>query len=366
MELRRLGNSDLELSPVGIGCWAFGGEEKDYWGAQNQKDVDALLKRSIELGLNYFDTAEAYNNGRSEESLGKALSSIPRDKVVIGSKVSARNCYYDTLISSCEASLLRLKTDYLDLYMIHWPFHPISMLRDTNDKALLNKPPQEEEAASALIELQRQGKIRYVGVSNFGVEQLESFKQTGVRIVANQLHYNLLSRAIEFEVLPYCQSQGIGVIGYMPILQGILAGKFDTLEEVPENRRRTRHFSSQSTPLSRHGELGAETEMQEALTEIKELSKKLNIPMAQLATRWAFSKPGVTTSILGARNVAQLQEAAVAAEQLLPERVIEVLDLVTKNLKDKLGLSIDYFEHTDNDRGRYQRTEGSALTANAV
>lgn len=352
MELRQCGNSDLKLSVVGIGCWAFGGDEGDYWGAQDQTAVNDLVRRAVELGINYFDTAEIYNNGRSEQSLGIALQGVQRDQVVIGSKVTPAHCYHNTLIASCEASLRQLGTDYIDLYMIHWPLHPHSVRHVTNDEAIINNPPTIEEAATALIKLQQQGKIRYIGVSNFAKNRMDELLATGVKVVANQLHYSLFARAIEDEILPYCQQQGIGILGYMTILQGILAGKFKTLAEIPAPRRRTRHFHHSSTSLSRHGEEGAEAEMQEALIQLHAIADELQMPMAQLAIRWAFANPGITSALVGARNVAQLEDNAEAGAESLPADVVAWLNQVTQPLKEQLGPSFDYYEHTSKDRTR--------------
>jgi len=352
MEVRQCGKSDLKLSVVGIGCWAFGGDEGDYWGAQDQSDVNALVRRAVEVGINYFDTAELYNNGRSEASLGVAIKGVPRDQVIIGSKVTPAHCYHDTLIASCEASLRRLDTDYIDLYMIHWPLHPHSIRHVTNDEAVINNPPTIQEAAAALLKLQQQGKIRHIGVSNFGKARLDDILATGVQVVANQLHYSLFARAIEGELLPYCQQVGIGILGYMTILQGILAGKFKTLAEIPAPRRRTRHFHHSSTPLSRHGEEGAEAEMQEALTQLHALADEVQMPMAQLAIRWAFANPGITSALVGARNVAQLEENARAGAESLSTELVARLNEITRPLKEKLGPSPDYYEHTSKDRTR--------------
>ncbi len=352
MELRQCGNSDLQLSVVGIGCWAFGGDEGDYWGAQDQTDVNALVRRAVELGINYFDTAEIYNNGRSETSLGLALQGVPRDKVIIGSKVTPAHCYHDTLIESCEASLRRLGTDYIDLYMIHWPLHLHSVRHVTNDETIINNPPTVEEAVAALTKLQQQGKIRHIGVSNFAKNRLDEILGMGVKVAANQLHYSLLARAIEDEILPYCQHQGVGILGYMTILQGILAGKYKTLDEIPAPRRRTRHFRGDSTPLSRHGEAGAEAELQEALTQIHAIADELYLPMEKLAIGWAFANPGITSALVGARNVAQIAANAAAGNTVLSAEIVERLNQVTQPLKEKLGPSFDYYEHTNQDRTR--------------
>ncbi len=354
MEQRQCGKSTLKLSVIGIGCWAFGGEAGDYWGAQDQQDVNRLVQRAVELGINYFDVAEIYNNGRSETSLGIALQGVRRDQVIIGSKVTPAHCYHDTLIASCEASLRRLGIETIDLYMIHWPLHPHALRHVTNDETLINNPPHIEEATSALLKLQQQGKIRHIGVSNFANNWLDKILGTGVSVAANQLHYNLLSRAIEDEIMPYCVQQGIGILGYMTILQGILTGKYKTLTEIPEPRRRTRHFHQASTALSRHGELGAEAELQTALTQIATLADELNLPVAHLAIRWAFANPAMTCALVGARNVQQLEDNALAASAPLPTEVLARLNHITQPIKAKLGPSCDYYEHSSLDRTRLE------------
>lgn len=195
METRSCGNSDLKLSVLGTGCWAFGGGE--YWGDQNQRDVEEIVHRAVELGINYFDIAEAYNDGRSEKSLGQAVKELARDKIIIGSKVSPSNCYRETLIKHCEASLGRLGTGYIDLYMIHWPVHPHSIRHFTKDESIINNPPELSEVVGALVQLQSQGKIRYAGVSNFAKERLGEIMGAGLDVVVNELPYSLLSRAVE-------------------------------------------------------------------------------------------------------------------------------------------------------------------------
>ena len=172
MEKRLCKNAGLELSVLGTGCWAFGGGE--YWGHQDQKDVNSVVRESVNLGINYFDTAEAYNEGRSETSLGEAITGIPRDKIIIGTKISPSNCYKDKLIEHCEASLKRLQTDYIDIYMIHWPIHPHSIRHFTKDIRIIENPPEIAEALDTLRELKQQGKIRNFGVSNFSRNRLKN------------------------------------------------------------------------------------------------------------------------------------------------------------------------------------------------
>ena len=190
-EQRPCGTSGLQLPVLGIGCWAFGGGT--YWGPQSQADVETVVRRAIDLGLNYFDTAEGYNGGSSEESLGLSLRGR-RDEAVIGSKVSPHHAYPNVLRRHCEQSLRRLGTDYLDLYMIHWPLNGRSLRHFTTDETLIDHPPALSQALDAMDALRREGKIRYVGVSNFGPSQLAEAVKMGVPIAVNEVPYNLLMR----------------------------------------------------------------------------------------------------------------------------------------------------------------------------
>jgi aryl-alcohol dehydrogenase-like predicted oxidoreductase len=346
MERRKCNNSGLELSVLGTGCWTFGGGE--YWGSQDQQDVNEVVRASIDFGINYFDTAEVYNEGRSETSLGMAISGIPRNKFLIGSKVSPSNCYKDILIEHCEASLKRLGTDYIDIYMIHWPIHPHSIRHFTSDVRIIQNPPTIDEALEDLIKLKEQGKIRFFGVSNFSSNRLKDFPLEQVAV--NELPYNLLCRAIEYDTLDMCQRHGIGVIGYMALLQGILAGTYPTLAEVPSWRRRTRHFNCKGTRECRHGEAGIEDETNEALTEIRRISKETGIKMNDLAIKWILANPAITCTLAGSRNVIQLKENIKATEFDLDTEIKKELDRVTFPVMEKLGNHFDYYESANNDR----------------
>jgi aryl-alcohol dehydrogenase-like predicted oxidoreductase len=333
-----------------LGCWSFGGGA--YWGDCDQADADAVVRRAVDLGITYFDAAEAYNAGRSEESLGEALRGIPRDRVVIGTKVSPSNCYASTLPQHCEASLRRLGLDYIDLYMIHWPIHPHSIRHFTNDDTVIRNPPTVREAFAALATLRQQGKIRYVGVSNFAEARLEETLAACPDIVVNQLPYSLLTRAIELGILPLCRARGIGVIGYMTMLQGLLADLYPTLDDVPPYQARTRHFASRRSELIRHGEAGAEAETAAALAGIRRIAKEVGMTMSELATKWALAGQGITCCLIGARTVGKLEENVRAAAQPLPPDVMHRLNVTTQPVLDKLGDSFDYYESYENNRTR--------------
>jgi len=350
VEIRRCGTSALTLSALGLGCWSFGGGA--YWGDCDQADADAVVRRAVELGITYFDAAEAYNAGRSEESLGKALVGVPREQVVIGTKVSPSNCYARTLPVHCEASLRRLGLEYVDLYMIHWPIHPHSIRHFTSDGAIIRNPPTVAEAFTALAELKRQGKIRHVGVSNFAGNRLEEAVRIFPDIVVNQLPYSLLTRAVELDIFPRCHRLGIGVIGYMTLLQGVLTDLYPTLADVPPYQARTRHFSHRRSELIRHGEIGAEEETAQALAGIRRIAREAGMTTAELAIKWALAGQGISCCLIGARKVAKLDANARAMAGPLAPDIIRALNAATQPLLDTLGDGFDYYESVANNRTR--------------
>eukprot|EP01127_Copromyxa_protea_P014430 TRINITY_DN4014_c0_g1_i3.p1 TRINITY_DN4014_c0_g1~~TRINITY_DN4014_c0_g1_i3.p1 ORF type:complete len:242 (-),score=30.67 TRINITY_DN4014_c0_g1_i3:70-795(-) len=229
---RRCGNSELELSVIGIGGWSFGGGE--YWGEQDQKDNLEVISKALSYGCTYFDTAEAYDNGASEKALGDVLKKCENgDQAVIGTKILPGNCAPKVIREHLKKSLERLQVPSIDLYMVHWPI-------DTNPSPPPGTPedeiPDTKAAFETLAALQKEGLIKHIGISNFGVEQMKSALATGAKIVVNQLPYGLFLRSIETEILPFCVSHGIGVIGYSPLLQGLLTGKYSSLDELPDFR----------------------------------------------------------------------------------------------------------------------------------
>lgn len=324
MEKRTLGNSDFEVSVFGLGCWPLGGGSG--WGEHDEKESIATVHAALDHGMTLFDTAEAYNAGRSEEVLGRALEGR-RDEAFVATKVSPSNAEPDTLRAHCEASLRRLRTDYIDLYQVHWPITEYSV----------------EDAFATLEDLQDEGKIRAIGVSNHGVKQLQEVFDTGVPIVSNQLSYSLLSRAIEMEILPLCRERGVGVIAYMALMQGLLAGVWDSPDEVPPFRARTRHFSG-DRPQARHGEEGAEEEMFAALERIEEIADDMGMSVAHLSLAWVAAKPGVSCVLIGGRKVHQLERNLAAAGVELPSNVMAALDEATEELRLTLGSNADYFQ----------------------
>ena len=308
MEIRACGGSGLKLSVLGLGCWSFGGGE--YWGPQDQADVDAVVRRAVDAGVTYFDTAEAYNDGRSEASLGRALRGAPRDRVVIGTKVSPSHARPDDLRRSCEASLARLGTDVIDLYLVHWPV-TLPAIRHFDAGAI--ECPAVDDAFATLQRLCDEGKVRHAGVSNHSLARLDESRRSCLAIAANELPYNLLSRAIEDEVLPGCAARGVGVIGYMALLQGILTDARADLGNVRPWQRRTRHFDAAKAPGARHGLPGHEDEVRRALAAVRELCRDLGRPLCEVALAWTLARPGLTCSLVGCRTVAQLEANLRAA-----------------------------------------------------
>ncbi len=334
LEKRHAGVSGAELSILGIGCWMFGGTSDDYWGSHDDNEARNLVAAAMDRGVNYFDVAEVYNEGRSEEALGRVLKGR-RDEAVIGTKILPDNCSKAGVREHCEASLRRLDTDYIDIYMVHWP--------------LRGQPV--EDAFGTLKELKDEGKIRVIGVSNFGVKDLTEALGTGAEIGINQMHYNLLSRAIEAEILPLCIERKIGISTYMPLLQGILTGKYATIDEIHPNRTRTRHFRG-DRPDSRHGEAGAEMEVDQVLGDLRTLASETGHSVGQMALAWVAARKGITCVIAGARNVEQLEANIEGVSLKLDESVLVRLDEITEPLYKKLGTNPDYWQSLENSRIR--------------
>jgi aryl-alcohol dehydrogenase-like predicted oxidoreductase len=344
--------SGIKVSKIGIGCWAFGGG--DYWGEQNQKDVDGIVSAALELGLTTFDTARMYNDGASEASLGLALKG-KRDKAVIISKVNPAMAYKKTLIAECEASLKNLQTDYLDMYMMHWPINKLGIRHFTKDPAVIANPPTNEEAFGTLAELQKQGKIKSIGISNYGIKQMteavEVCKGLGVRIEANELPYNIVSRAIEAEIVPFCKQQDIKIITSMAMQQGVLTGLYKNAQEVPPHQAHSRHFSMETGGgTSRHGEAGAEKEVFETVELLRELAPGFGLSVAQLSLAWILANPDIDCALVGSRNVSELNDNFKAMQIKLPAEAKKKIDDSSKKVWDKLGNSPDYYENSKESR----------------
>jgi len=324
MQYRKLGNTGIEVSRVAFGCWAIVGGFN--WGRQDEKDSLNALRAAYEAGVTLFDSAEGYGNGRSEQLIQKALSSV-RNEIIIATKVSPDHFAEKDLIAACERSLRNLKTDRIDLYQLHWS----------------NKKIPVEDTLAVLEKLKKEGKIRYYSVSNFGTKDLAGCLAAGYTVCSNQLAYNLLFRAIEYEIQPFCVQEGISILCYSPLMQGLLTGKFFTADDVPEDRTRTRHFST-SRPYARHGEQGAEKETFAAAEQIRQIAGEIGESTADVSLAWLLAQPGVVSVIAGGRNPDQAGNNACAVDLVLPEDVIERLSSFTESLKSKLGSDADMWQ----------------------
>jgi aryl-alcohol dehydrogenase-like predicted oxidoreductase len=313
MQTRKLGNSDLHITPVGYGAWAIGGSGWQFaWGSQNDDDSIAAIHRSLELGVNWIDTAAVYGLGHSEEVVARALKSWTGPRPYVFTKCGLR---WDTLGNvrkvlgadsirrEIEDSLRRLSLDVIDLYQIHWPPEP--------DSAEL------EEGWSTLADLQRQGKVRWIGVSNFNVPQLRR-AQAIAPVTSLQPPYSLVHREIEDQVLPYCLREGIGAIVYSPMASGLLTGAMtrERAAKLPEDDWRKNHPDFSGARLSRNLAL---------VERLREIARARNRSAGEVAIAWTLHNPAVAGAIVGARTARQAEGVMRAGElHLADEEVMEI------------------------------------------
>ena len=309
MNTKKLGNSDLEITPVGFGAWAIGGSGWEFaWGDQDDKASVAAIHRGLELGVNWIDTAAVYGMGHSEEVVARALKtwSGPRPYVftkcgLLGDEKGYvhRNLKAASIRRECENSLRRLKVNTIDLYQIHWPSEDL------------------EEGWEEMARLQKEGKVRWIGVSNFDANQLGRAERIA-EITSLQPPYSLIRREIEAEILPYCQSHGIGVIVYSPMQSGLLTGAMtrERVAKLPESDWRSRDPEFREPKLSENLAL---------VERLRKVGEKYGRPPGQVAVAWVLRNPAVTAAIVGARNAQQVEKNVGAAElQLTDEDVAEI------------------------------------------
>jgi aryl-alcohol dehydrogenase-like predicted oxidoreductase len=323
MNYRKLGNTDISVSALSMGCWAIASDPM--WGPQDEAESAATIHAALDIGVNFFDTAEGYTGGESEAVLGRSLVGR-RQEAVIATKASRTNLSGDEVAQACESSLRRLQTDYIDLYQIHWPSRTVPL----------------EETMEALERLCEQGKVRAIGICNFGVGDLSDLLEIG-QVQSNHLPYSLLWRAIEYEIQQACVDENLGMLCYSPLAQGLLAGKFATPDDVPEGRARIRLFSN-DRPMARHGDSGCETEVFAALDKIRPICVELDQQMAQVALGWVLHQPGVTSVIAGARTPEQIRRNAEAADLALSPETLAQLAEATKEVKDCIGPNPDLWQ----------------------
>ena len=331
MQLRQLGNSSLMVSPIALGFWGIVGG--DYWGPQDETDTINTVSAALDAGINFIDTAEGYGNGYSEEMLGRALKGR-RDEAIIATKVSQANLAPADIRAACERSLKRLDTDTIDLYQVHWPSRDIPFA----------------DSMSTLLDLQSEGKIRVIGVSNFGKLDMPDMLQCG-RYEANQLPYSLLWRAIEFEIQPQCVERNISILPYSPLNQALLTGRYQNADEMPHSRTRSRHFRPDRRD-SRHYTPGFEAETFAALDEIRQICDDIGQLMVHVALAWLLHKPAVDSVLAGARNPQQIESNLKATNLSLSPATMQRLDDATADLKAKFGSDPDMWG--TGERSRYR------------
>ena len=315
MQVRTLGNSDLKITPVGYGAWAIGGSGWQFaWGPQDDNDSISAIHRSLELGVNWIDTAAVYGLGHSEEVVGRALKSWRGPRPYVFTKCVRRldeSGQLRTILKSAsireevESSLRRMGVDVIDLYQIHWPPNP--------DSADL------EEGWSTMAELKREGKVRWIGVSNFNVDQLKRAAAIAP-ITSLQPRYSLIHREVEAEILPYCQGYSIGVIVYSPMGSGLLTGAMtrQRISNLPDDDWRRRHADFNEPNLSRNLDL---------VDLLEKIARNHGGTPGEVAIAWTLQNPAVTGAIVGARNAKQADGVMRAAElHLRGEEVLQIAE----------------------------------------
>jgi myo-inositol catabolism protein IolS len=343
MQYRTLGNTGFKISVLSFGAWQLG--DPGYWGPHDEKQSADSVRVALDHGINLFDTAEVYGSGESERVLGRALGAN-RKRVVLATKVLPQNCTADRLRAACEASLQRLGTDYIDLYQIHWPFRQ-KPVRDTKGQPL-SVEPNTVEVAEILRSLQGEGKIRHVGLSNFGREDLNDWFFQGTA-ESNQVGYNMISRAAEYDVIPSSKMNQLGVLACMPLHQGLLAKKWSNVDEIPPARRRTLHFNGLREGV-RHGGEGHEGLLAETVTALREFSEAIGIPMATVCLCWILAQPGVTSAIIGAREPGQILQNIRAGDLDLGPAGIARLNEISGPLKLAMGRNADLWQDEQTSR----------------
>ena len=312
METKTLGNSDLRITPIGFGAWAIGGDWEFGWGAQDDRQSVAAIHRALELGMNWIDTAAAYGLGHSEEVVARALQGWRGQRPYVFTKCGRiwnaqgkvdYSLRRDSIRRECEASLRRLKTDLIDLYQIHWP------AEDLNETI---------EGWSTLLALQMEGKVRWVGLCNASVEEMEKL-QSVAHITSLQPPYSLIRRGVETAQLPWCQKENVGVIVYSPMASGLLTGKMtrERISALPKTDWRTRNDQFKEPKLSENLKL---------VDRLRTVGTQHGRSPGEVAIAWTLRNPAVTGAIVGARNPKQVDGIIGAMDFRLTTSEIEEID----------------------------------------
>lgn len=310
MELRSLGTSDIKISPIIMGTWQAG---KSMWAGIDDAETTRAIRAAFNAGITTIDTAEVYGNGHSEQIVGKALKDL-RDQLVYATKVFSNHLKYDQVIEACHRSLKNLKTDYIDLYQIHWPAGSFG-----------SKVVPMEETMRAMNELKQQGKIRAIGVSNFSRAQLEEAAQYGV-IDSFQPPYSLFWRHVEKDAMPYCVEKSITIFAYSSLAQGLLTGKFGPGHKFAKGDHRSKNKLFKPENYQR---------VQQALAKLRPLANRHEVSLGQLALAWVTAQPA-TCAIAGARNAEQVLENAKASEVHLSAEDLAEIDAIGRIVTDHL------------------------------
>jgi aryl-alcohol dehydrogenase-like predicted oxidoreductase len=313
METRKLGNSDLQITPIGFGAWAIGGSGWDFaWGHQEDAHSIAAIHRSLELGVNWIDTAAVYGIGHSEEVVAQALRDWRGPRPYVFTKCVLRwddkghvtqNHTAASIRGECEDSLRRLKIDVIDLYQMHWP--------------PADNGPGLEEAWQTMRALQKEGKVGWIGVSNFDVAQIKRAEKIASP-TSLQPPYSLVRRQVEKEILPYSKQQGIGAIAYAPMASGLLTGAMtrERAAALPPDDFRSKSPEFREPRLSKNIEL---------VERLRKVGARHGRNPGEVAIAWVLSNPAVTGAIVGARNAKQAEGVMLAGElKLTPEQIAEI------------------------------------------
>ncbi len=315
METRKLGNTDMDITPIGFGTFALGGEGwLASWGPQDDDDSIATIRHALDLGINWIDTAAIYGIGHSEEVVARALKGRA-NRPYIFTKCSRKPTpdgkitgvlKADSIRQEVEDSLRRLQVDVIDLYQIHWPM------------------PEEdiEEGWTTMAKLKEEGKVRWIGVSNFNVSQMRRI-QPIAPISSLQPPYSLLRRGVEDEILPFCKENNIGVIVYSPLAQGLLTGTWtaERVQNLPESDHRRRSSEFQEPRLSRNSALAG---------LLGEIGKRHGCSAGEVAIAWTLRQSAVTGAIVGGRRPAQIDGILGAAEFRLSQEEIGEIEAFVK------------------------------------
>lgn len=310
MEKRTLGTSDVKITPILTGTWQAG---KKMWVGVEDTDSIKAIRAGFEAGITTVDTAEVYGDGHSERIVAQALSDV-RDQVEYATKVFANHLKYNQVIECCEHSLKNLRTDYIDLYQIHWPAGSFN-----------SEVVPIEETMNALNHLKKQGKIRAIGVSNFSKTQLEEASQYG-RIDSLQPPYSLFWRYVEKDAMPYCIQHKIAIIAYSPLAQGLLTGKFEAGHKFDPQDNRAKNSLFQGENFERS---------QQALEKLRPIAERHNCTLAQLALAWLIAQPQ-SHAITGVRYPEQATANAQAASVQLSTEDLNQIDVIGRIVTDHL------------------------------